>query len=262
MGSRVAGVLLLFLTVSLVLVAVPGCQRPQTPGSTEMERLSKRIEQLAEKIDKFSDQAVTKPDLAEAGKKWATKEEVDEVKSGLRITKSDLSAHMEAVAQLHFEQEKLAETVKRQFPAIEEKLAEAKTAAKAHTDAVNEKTLSEVASLNSRTDRIDARVLGLEERLGIPAEHPAVAPPSAIPPLFGILVIDNRMDTWQRLRVNGVDYWIAPFSTQNVWVPVGDVTTELVSWESARRITVGAPSYLRKLIITPRHVQWGGVIWE
>jgi hypothetical protein len=246
MSPRFAGAFLVVAIMLLVLAGTPGCQT--SPGSSEIERLSKGLDQLTAKVDKLSEQLVTKKDLDDSGKKCATKEELEGVRSGLGMAKADLATHMEAVAQLHFEQEQLAENVRRRFPAVEQELAKVKKDSGEHIQAVRESNETELASLGKRTAGIETRVLGIEGRLAIPS-------PQSPPRKLGILRIENIMSRGEYLLVNGAQYWISPSAPRDVDVPVGEVKTELPGYESPRYHWVGPPTYLQRIVIAPKGAQ-------
>ncbi|HIA18773.1 MAG TPA: hypothetical protein EYN70_05030 [Planctomycetaceae bacterium] len=67
----------------------------------------------------------------------------------------------------------------------------------------------------------------------------------------GTLLIENKMNLAQSLRVNGQDYRIPAKSKLNVPVPVGTVTTELVGYEAPKHLTVSPPTYLQRVVISP-----------
>jgi hypothetical protein len=67
----------------------------------------------------------------------------------------------------------------------------------------------------------------------------------------GTLLIENKMNLAQSLRVNGQDYRIPAKSKLNVPVPVGTVTTELVGYEAPKHLTVSPPTYFQRVVISP-----------
>ena len=67
----------------------------------------------------------------------------------------------------------------------------------------------------------------------------------------GTLRVENQTGTTERLRVNGQDYYLAPFENRDITVPVGTVTTELVGYEAPKHLAVGAPRYRQRLVIRP-----------
>lgn len=67
----------------------------------------------------------------------------------------------------------------------------------------------------------------------------------------GTLQVENQLGTQQHLQVNGQSYYLAPFETRNITVPVGTVMTELVGYEAPKHLTVSAPTYFQRLLIRP-----------
>ena len=82
-----------------------------------------------------------------------------------------------------------------------------------------------------------------------PVPSPAPQPDS---PSWGVVKIENNMTTWQEIEVNGFPYGVAPLRTVQVIVPAGSVTTRLVGFEGTKSWWIGAPDYVRRLIIAPK----------
>jgi len=72
------------------------------------------------------------------------------------------------------------------------------------------------------------------------------------PPVYGRLIIENRMPTVQYVRVNREGFYIAKDEVREFAVPVGTVSAELVGYELPKNWYVGAPNYAERIVIRPR----------
>jgi uncharacterized coiled-coil protein SlyX len=74
-------------------------------------------------------------------------------------------------------------------------------------------------------------------------------------PQYGTLRVVNRMRTAQNVKVNQTSFAIPALSTQDLNVPFGTVTTELVGHEPAKQFSLKAPVTLQQLVIAAEPVQ-------
>ncbi len=69
----------------------------------------------------------------------------------------------------------------------------------------------------------------------------------------GTVRVRNEMGTSNTLLVNGQQYSIAPYSTVEISVPVGTLTTELPGYEAPKNWTIGPPNYTQSIDIRPKY---------
>jgi len=69
----------------------------------------------------------------------------------------------------------------------------------------------------------------------------------------GTVRVRNEMGTSNTLLVNGQRYSIPPYSTVEINVPVGTLTTELPGYESPKNWTIGPPNYTQSIDIRPKY---------
>jgi hypothetical protein len=247
MGPRFIAVFLVFSLVAVVLVATPGC--PASPGSAEIERLSKGLDQLAQTVNKLSDQVVSKKDL-------------DEVKTDVTLLKN-LNPKLQAVIDSHAamlsDQGALAMKVKVDLLSLQDRLdrAEKKLAANSDAEKENRRMLADI----SYPDAAGNRILAVRDQVHSSPQFRAELAQavseatSPAPEPRCVLRVENNMSTGQYMKVNGTLYWILPSSTRDFEVPTGTVTTELAGYEPPRYHWVGATNYLQRVVIAPRETQ-------
>jgi len=69
----------------------------------------------------------------------------------------------------------------------------------------------------------------------------------------GTVRVRNEMGTSNTLLVNGQRYSIPPYSTVEISVPVGTLTTELPGYEAPKNWTIGPPNYTQSIDIRPKY---------
>lgn len=68
----------------------------------------------------------------------------------------------------------------------------------------------------------------------------------------GTLRVRSEMSTGTNMLVNGRTYYIPPYATIEIPVPVGTLTTELPGYEAPKNWTIGPPNYTQAIDIRPK----------
>ncbi len=258
MSVRIAGLCTLLFAL-LVLLGTVGCQNQ--PGNAAIDRLTETVNKLS---DQMVTQMVTKKDLGEAGKGWATKAELDEVRADVRLAKADLKANIDAVAEQNAVQGQLVAIqkhlpqrlarVEAELKDTSEQLVKVKGELKANIDVVAEQSV--VQGQIARRDRDGNHILAIDKMRKDSKEFQneftgAVRESFAPVQQQGLLHVTNLMGYAIYLKVEGLYYWIQPYTNVDIVVPLGMVTTELVGYESPKNWWIGAPDYTRRIVINP-----------
>ncbi len=232
----------------LLLPGLVGCQ--PVASNSAIEELNKSVKKLSDEMR----------DLNEASKGWANKKDVDSAlaaSSAAHNEQSDSLGQLAQKAHQQTEQSPKLEAVAKKDDQQAKRLAKLEADVKYNLEVTNDQriVLGQIAKSvcpNKSILAIYEQTENDQFRKDFRKASDKVTPPG--PPSRGTLRYENRMGTWQNLEVNGVSYWVGPWSSLNVTVPAGWVTTRLPGYEGARKWWVGEPDYFKSFTIDPRPI--------